>query len=459
MTPRGVLAFCREKEVRAIDVRFTDVLGRWQHLTIPVSRLSEASFEQGFPLNTAMISASSAIDLLVIPHAESAFLDPFATTPTLILIGTLQNPITREDDSLDSRVLAQRAINFLQGTGIADRVQIASKCEFYLFNDVQVAMAPWSSSIRILPHAADYSPNASSALQREFRENSPADIASNPADSSLDFRNAVMELLTEADTPVGEHFPIGASGQAAMAIDSSDLVVAADAIMKTKFMARGAAERQGRLATFLPMPLAHHRGSGMPLQFSLWKGDEPLYGGQGYGGLSEVALLSIGGILHHAPALSALCNPTTNSFRRLHHSEGQPYFLGYSQQSQRTVCGIPMFTGDPRSKCIEVRTSDASCNPYLALAAILMAAIDGIQNKIEPGAPMAQADDRRSSPLLPRSLWDAIDCLEQDSEFLLRGDVFSQEMLDRWTGYKRAIERPAVESSPTLAEYLRYLDG
>jgi glutamine synthetase len=240
---------------------------------------------------------------------------------------------------------------------------------------------------------------------------------------------------------------------------TSDLVLAADAMMSAKFMVRSAAKRGGHLATFLPKPVEGLRGSGMPLHFSLWKGEETLFGGQGYGGLSEIAMLSIGGILHHAPALTALCNPTTNSYRRLHYSIDNPFHLGYAQQSRRAACCIPSFSSDPRAKCVEIRTPDASANPYLAFAAILMAAIDGIQNKIEAGTPMlADAEEKPPKRPLPSSLWDALDCLEQDTEFLTKGDVFPQEMLERWLSYKRDVEQPAVESHPTPAEYQRYLD-
>ncbi len=428
MTPRGVLAFCREKEVKAIDIRFTDLLGTWQHVTVPVNRLSETSFEQGFAVDTSNHPASSSCDRLVIPQASPVILDPFATVPTLILIGSLQVPITREDDPFDSRIIAQRAIHYLEGTGIADRARFAATCEFYLFNDVH--------------------------------EDSQVDVTSLPIDSSFDFRNAIMESLIDADIPVSQHFQIDRSGgQAAIELDSSDLVSAADAIMSAKFMVKSTAKRHGQSATFLPKPVESLRDSGMPLYFSLWRGDEPLFGGQEYGGLSEIAMLAIGGILHHASALTAICNPTTNSYRRLHHSIEPPFHLGYSQQSRRIACWIPSSSSDPRTKCIQFRTPDASANPYLALAAILMAAIDGIQNKIETGTPLSiEALQQRPTHSLPRSLWDALDCLEQDSSFLTRGDVFSPDMLDRWLHYKRHVEQPAVESQPTPAEYQRYFD-
>ncbi len=460
MTPRGVLAFCREKEVKAIDLRYTDLFGNWHHVTVPVSRLSEGSFEQGFAVDISGHPAASGCDRLVIPQASSAFLDPFASIPTLILIGSLQDPITREDDPFDSRIIAERSLNFLQGTGIADRARIAATCEFYLFNDVQVALTPSNSSIRLSSETGFTKRECNTTIRSGFHEPHQSDLSTPPIDSSFDFRNTVMELLTDADIPVGKHFQIGHSGgQAAIEIDTDDLVSTADSVMSTKFMVRNAAKRHGCLATFLPKPIENLRGSGMPLNFSLWKGEEALFGGQGYGGLSEIAILSIGGILHHAPALSAICNPTTNSFRRLRYSDDNPFHLGYAQQTRLAACCIPTTSNDPRAKCIEIRTPDASSNPYLAFAAILMAAIDGIQNKIEPGTPMPAVGEKRNpSRQLPISLWDALDCLEQDCSFLMRGEVFSQEMLDSWLRYKRDVERPAVESYPTPAEYQRYFN-
>lgn len=457
MTPRGVLAFCREKEVKAIDLRFTDLVGTWHHVTVPVSRLSEASFEHGFAVDTANFFATSSGDRLVIPQATSAFLDPFASVPTLILFGSLQDPITREEDPFDSRIVAERSINFLQGTGIADRARIATTCEFYLFNDVQIALSAWESAISVSPEKMS---NHRMTQSGSLSSDSGSTLGSPRIDSSFDFRNAVMELLTDAEIPVSQHYPIGLiGGQAALEIEARDLVAASDSMIAAKFIVRSAAKRNGRLATFLPKPIESLRGSGMPLRFSLWRGEEPLFGGQGFGGLSELAMLAMGGILQHAPALAAFCNPTTNSYRRLHHSIEQTYCVGYSQEFQRTACRIPFSSSDPKAKCIEFRLPDGSANPYLAFSAILMAAIDGIQNKIQPGAPVSsEADLCALKKPLPSSLWDALDCLEHDWDFLLRGDVFSQEMLDRWLHYKRKIERPTVESHPTPAEYQQYFD-
>ena len=460
MTPRGVLAFCREKEVKAIDLRFANLFGTWQHVTVPVSRLSEASFEQGFAIE-ASNNGGALCDRLIVPQASSAFLDPFASIPTLVLIGSIQDPITREDDLYDSRIIAERSINFLQGTGIADQARISATCEFYLFNDVQISMTPWSSAVRIHPNAVSPKSEFPAAIsQPGLNENDSKHRGPFPIDSSFDFRNSVMELLIDADISVAQHFQMDhATGQAGLVLDNSNLVAAADSLMFTKYMIRSAAKQNGKLATFLPKPIENLRGSGMPLDFSLWRGDEPLFGGQAAGGLSELAMLSIGGILHHASALAAICNPTTNSFRRLMHSIEPAFYLGYSHQSRRAACRIPSYSSDPRTKCIEFCTPDASANPYLAFAAILMAAIDGIQNKIDPGSPMTNEAGRvPATHTLPRSLWEALDCLEQDSDFLLRGGVFSQDMLVHWLDYKRNIERAEVESYPTPAEFQRYFD-
>lgn len=461
MTPRGVLAFCREKEVKAIDLRFTDLFGTWQHVTIPVSRLSEASFEHGFAIDTSTHAGSTSLDRLVIPQASTAFLDPFSSIPTLILIGNLQDPITRDEDLFDARMIAERSISFLQGTGIADQARFASTCEFYLFNDVQIALAQYRSSVCL-----DSDVTRSSVHREESNGplgSSDSNIVArsiSSVDSSFDLRNSIMDLLMDAGLPVFQHFQIDRRGsQAAIEIGARELVAAADAVMTTKYFVRSNAARHERIATFMPKPIEGSRGSGLPLQFSLWRGEEPLFGGQAYGGLSDIAMLSIGGILHHAGALTAICNPSTNSYRRLHYSVEPPFLTGYSQQSRQSTCGIPSSSGDPRAKCIEIRTPDASVNPYLAFAAILMAAIDGIQNKIEPGQPISfDSDPPSSMPRLPRSLWDALDCLEQDSNFLTRGDVFSQEMLGQWLSHKRDVERKAVESFSTPAEYERYFD-
>ncbi len=437
----------------------------------PVNR---SDVRSGFGIDATNLRCTEGGDRLVIPQTTSAFLDPFATIPTLVLIGSLQTPITRDDDSLDPRVIAERAMNYLQGTGLATRAVFGPECEFFLFRDARYTLSPWSSSISLLsdesPWAAS-SPNSRSAnyVIRNGEGYSPCP----PFDQSFDLRNEIMESLADADIEISmHHHGLASSGQCEIDIASRDLVPAADALMTLKYIVRSVARKHGQLATFMPKPIESDRGSAMHTHFSLWRGDEPLFAGQSYGGLSEMALLAIGGILRHAPALTAICNPSTNSYKRLHHPEFQPLLLSYCQHSKGVLCRIPSYSNNPKTKRVEIRSPDPSANPYLAFSAILMAAIDGIQNKIHPGAPLdakSNASVTESSsneygsaankkPALPRSLWHALDCLEQDHEFLTRGDVFTREMLETWTNHKRKVERLATETYPTPAEFQQYFD-
>lgn len=474
MTPRGVLAFCREKEVKAIDIRFTDLLGTWHHITIPVNQLNESSFDQGFGIDATNLRCSEGGDRLVIPQTTSAFLDPFATIPTLILLGSLQTPVTRDDDALDPRVIAERALNYLQGTGLATRAVFGPECEFFLFRDARYSLSPWTSSISLVSDEAPWSSSSSerrspNLVIRSGEGYSPCP----PIDQSFDLRNEIMESLIDADIAVSmHHHGLASCGQCEIDIVARDIVPAADALMTLKYIVRNVARKHGQLATFMPKPIESDRGSAMHTHFSLWRGEEPLFAGQAYGGLSEMALLAIGGILRHAPALSAICNPSTNSYKRLHHPAFQPLLLSYCQHSKGVLCRIPSYSNNPKTKRVEIRSPDPSANPYLAFSAILMAAIDGIQNKIHPGNPYdaksVQSSGSRSDNgfgshsakrnVLPRSLWHALECLEQDHEFLMRGDVFTREMLETWSAHKWQVERLATESHPTPAEFQQYFD-
>jgi glutamine synthetase len=432
VTPRGILAFCREKEVKAVDIRYADLLGCWQHITIPVERLSEASFEQGFGILAAGRLQGENRERLLIPQATSAFLDPFCSIPTLILIGTLQDPITREEDPFDSRAIAERAVAYLQSSGLADRVLVGARCEFFLFD-------------RFGFESSDH--RGSWAAQTV-----PCGL------SNLDFRNGLLEQLRELEVPAVQHdAAVEPRGSQAVVLDHQELVSAADAVLAVKHFAKRVAQQRQQIVSFLPQPIAGGKGAGLELTWSLLRSEEPLFSGQAYGGLSDLAIRALGGIRHHLPALTALCNPTTNGYKRLHPAAGPGWLCGYTQTHPRSVCRVSMLQQDPRTKAFTFCTPEATSNPYLCMAAILMAIIDGMQNKLEPGTPDVSWDPAANGhSKLPLSLWEALDELDADRDFLTRGDVFSHEVLDAWLDYKRHVERPAIESHPTPAEFQEY---
>jgi glutamine synthetase len=426
---RAVLAFCREKEVKAVDLRFTDAIGVWRSVCLPVERLTEASFEQGIPVRAPSFPNSALVDRLLIPDCDSGFLDPFGTIPTLILIGSLQDPITREDEFLDPRSILARALAYLATTGIADQVLISGGCEFFVFDQVHVKREA---------DACGWSTTCATGM-----------------DSGFDLRNAVLENFSEAHIAISQHRSFDGDKQA-FELEPADPVTAADSIMLFKHVVRRTVGHRDKSACFLPQPNRLAAGASLTFKLGMFRGEEPVFSGQLFGGLSDVAMHAVGGILQHAPALSALWNPSTNSFKRL-FQHGQGWLIGYSQKHPRSVCRIAAADSHPKSKGIFCGSPDPTANPYLVVASMIMAAVDGIQNKSDPGPP--DQPIVRSEPMeasLPRSQWDALDELENDQDFLLRGEVFSQAFFEAWLQYKRQVERSAVESDPTPAEFLQY---
>jgi glutamine synthetase len=455
------LALCREKEVRVVDLRFTDVFGQWHHITIPVRQLTEATFENGCRIDACQMALNGSLNRLVVPVPSTAFLDTTAATTTLVMIGTIQDASTREDDLLDPRVIAQRAIDFLASTGIADEARIAPQCEFFWFRSARFALSNLESSYSITEFDT-----AVSSTEQQLRH-----IEGDISDVGFQARNQITDALEDIGFPVATHYQTNSSGSKCR-IDfvATNLLRAADAVMSLKHVARRIAQSQQRSVTFMPKPIAGDVGASLNIPLSFWKNDEPVFGGQAYGGLSEIAMMAIGGILHHRKALSALCNSTTNSYRRLCSAAGPLFQVGYSSSLQQAACRIPAHATNPKSKRIEVVFADSSANPYLAFAAILMAAIDGIQNKLDPGKPLeklmmgkADASKLESTHRLedrdfPKSLWESLDHLKQDRAFLLEGDVFSSGMLDRWLADKEQTERVALEAHATPSEYLYYFN-
>ena len=469
MKPKEVLAFCREKNVRAVDLRFIDFPGVWQHFTIPVAKLTEALFEDGLGFDGSSLRGWQAVnesDMLVVPQADTAFLDPFTAVPTLAVIGNIQDPITREDYSRDPRNIARKAVNYLQGTGIADVCNIGPEAEFFVFDDVRFDQTE---------HQAYYHLDAAEGQWNRGRDEQPnlgyklrykegyAPVP--PSDQLMDLRTEMMQAMIECGLDVeAQHHEVAAGGQCEIDLRYQDLVRMADALGTYKYVVRNTARKYGKSATFMPKPLLGDNGSGMHVHLSLWRHNEPLFAGGGYAGLSDLGLYAIGGLLRHAPALCALTNPTTNSYKRLVPGFEAPVNLAYSQRNRSAACRIPMYSTNPKSKRIEYRCPDPSCNPYLAFAAMLMAVIDGIQNKYHPGEPLdkdiydLEPEELADVPKTPASLEAALDALERDHEFLLRGDVFTTDVLRTWIDIKRTREVEALRTRPHPYEFCLYYD-
>ncbi|MFZ5833604.1 MAG: type I glutamate--ammonia ligase [Planctomycetota bacterium] len=469
MTPKEVLALCREKDVKAIDMRFMDFPGLWQHFTIPVDKLDEDTFEDGLGFDGSSIRGWQAInesDMLIVPQPETACLDPFTAIPTLSMICNIQDPITREDYSRDPRNVARKSVNYLKSTGIADTCYMGPECEFFIFDDIRYDQSP---------NAGFYYLDSIEGQWNRGREECPnlgyklrykeGYFPVPPADSQMDIRNEMMQTLIEAGISIeAQHHEVATGGQAEIDMKFDTLVKMADRVMMYKYIVKNVARKYGKVVTFMPKPLFSDNGSGMHTHASLWKGGEPLFAGSGYAGLSEMAIYAIGGILKHAPSILAFACPTTNSYKRLVPGFEAPVNLAYSQRNRSASVRIPMYSPSPKAKRLEFRCPDPSCNPYLSFASILMAMIDGIQNKIDPGEPLdkdiydLEPEELAKVPKTPGSLEAALTALREDHEFLLRGDVFTADVIDTWIWYKMTNEVQAMALRPHPYEFCLYAD-
>ena len=446
-----------------------DFPGLWQHFTIPASGLDEGVFADGLGFDGSSIRGWQAInesDMLVVPEPDTAFIDPFTELSTLAMICNIQDPITREDYTRDPRNVARKAVNYLQSTGIADTAYLGPEAEFFIFDDVRFDQNA---------HEGYYSVDSIEGEWNRGRDEQPnlgyklrhkeGYFPVPPADQMMDIRNEMMQTLIDCGLDVEcQHHEVGTAGQSEIDLKFDHLVKMADNMLMYKYIIKNVATRHGKTVTFMPKPVFTDNGSGMHTHISLWKGGEPLFAGNGYAGLSEAALHAIGGILKHAPAILAFTNPTTNSYMRLVPGYEAPVNLAYSQRNRSAACRIPMYSPNPKAKRVEFRCPDPSCNPYLAFSSLLMAAIDGIQNKINPGQPLDKdiyelsAAEAAEIPTTPASLDDSLNALQADHEFLLRGDVFTPDVIDTWIEYKRENEVDALRLRPHPYEFCMYYD-
>jgi glutamine synthetase len=446
-----------------------DFPGLWQHFTIPVGKLDEDTFEDGLGFDGSSIRGWQAInesDMLVVPQPETAWIDPFTELTTLAMICNIQDPITREDYTRDPRNVARKAVNYLKSTGIADTAYIGPEAEFFVFDDIRFDQKSNSGFYHIdsiegeWNRGRDEKPNLGYKLR--YKEGY---FPVPPADQLMNLRNEMMQTMIDCGLDVeAQHHEVATAGQSEIDLRFQELVRMADQLLMFKYIIKNVAKKYNKTVTFMPKPIFGDNGSGMHTHISLWKGNDPIFAGSGYAGLSEIALHALGGILKHAPAILALSNPTTNSYKRLVPGYEAPVNLAYSQRNRSAACRIPMYSPSPKAKRIEFRCPDPSCNPYLAFSAILMAVIDGIQNKINPGEPLDKdiydlpPEELAVVPKTPGSLDEALDALEKDHEFLLRGDVFTADVIETWIRYKRVNEVDAMRLRPHPYEFCLYYD-
>src|SRR6202162_3218713 len=447
-TPKSVIELAKKSGAKMVDIKFVDTFGTWQHFSCPIRELTEEIFDEGLGFDGSSIRGWKSIeasDMLAMPDPDTAFIDPFMVEPTLSLTCTIAETGTREPYIRDPRGIAQRAEKYLASTGVADSAVFGPEAEFFIFDNVQFD----SKS-----NGTFYSIDSEEAIWNTGREEAPnlgykirhkeGYFPVAPADTQQDIRTEMVLTMEELGVKIErQHHEVATAGQAEIDYRFDTLVRSADAMMVYRYVVKNVARKHGKTATFMPKPLFGDNGSGMHTHQSLWKKGKPLFAGTQYAGLSQMALYYIGGLLKHARALCAICNPTTNSYKRLVPGYEAPVNLEYSSRNRSAAIRIPTYSENPKAKRIEYRPPDPAANPYVAFAAMLLAGLDGIQNKIDPGEPMDKKlyelppEEMAKVPQVPGSLSEAIGFLEKDHEFLLKGDVFTSDFLDMWISHKR----------------------
>ncbi|MFQ5455786.1 MAG: type I glutamate--ammonia ligase [Nitrospirota bacterium] len=470
MTPKEIIEFAKKNNVQMIDIKFTDVPGLWQHFSMSAKELTEDLFENGVGFDGSSIRGFKTIDesdMLLFPDPDTAVMDPFPSIPTLSMICNIKDPITREPYSRDPRYIAQKAERYLKSTGIADLSYWGPECEFFIFDDVRFDQSYnygyyfldssegcWNSGKEECPNLG-YKPR--------YKEGY---FPVPPTDKLQDIRSE-MVLTLEKVGVISEvhHHEVATGGQCEIDMRYNTLLKTADNVMKYKYIIKNVARRHNKTVTFMPKPIFMDNGSGMHTHQSLWKENSNVFFQLGnYGDVSQTALYYIGGIIKHAPTLCAFIAPTTNSYKRLVPGYEAPINLVYSQRNRSACVRIPMYSKSEASKRIEFRTPDNTCNPYFAFPAMLMAGIDGILNKIDPPEPIDKnlydlaPEDVANVRSIPGSLENAIDILEEDHEFLLKGDVFTKDVIETWIDFKRTKEIDAIRLRPHPHEFALYFD-
>ena len=472
MNAKNVLSFAADQEARFVSVRFTDLPGSWHHLTFPIDQLTEGSFEEGFGFDASSLRGWAHIhesDMLLVPDPSRFWIDPFTEESTLCLIANVVDPITKEGYGLDPRSVAVRAESYVKFTGLADTAYFGPEAEFFVFDEARFHNDQAS---------AGYTINSEEAHWNSGREGNGNDANSGfhirakegyvpcaPVDTLIDVRNAISLILAEVGINVEcHHHEVATGGQCEIDFRFSNLLHTADNLMLFKYVVKNTARAHGKTATFMPKPLYGDNGSGMHCHQSLWKGGQPLFGGDQYAGLSEMAKFYIGGLLKHAAAIVGFAAPTTNSYKRLVPGFEAPVNLAYSARNRSAAVRIPMFSQSPKAKRLEFRPPDPTCNPYLAFSTMVMAGLDGIQNRIDPGEPLDKdiydlpPEELANVPSLPGSLDESLKALEDDHEFLLKGDVFTTSLIERWISYKREKEIAPLRMRPHPLEFAMYFD-
>jgi glutamine synthetase len=471
MDVQGVLDLIKKEGIKQVDVRFMDFPGLWQHCSYPVSEFKDASpFEEGLGFDGSSIRGWQGInesDMLLMPDPSTAVIDPFAKFPTLIIIADIKDPITKSDYTRDPRHIAKKAVEYLKSTGIGDTAFFGPELEFFIFDDVRYESSPREGYYHLDSDEAVWNTGrVEEGGNKGYKiRHKEGYFPVPPADSHQDLRSEMVEYCQKLGLEIeAHHHEVATAGQAEIDMKFDEMIAMADKVLLYKYAIKNTAKLNGKTVTFMPKPIFNDNGTGMHTHQSIWKDGKPLFAGDKYAGVSQEALWYIGGILKHASALVALTNPTTNSYKRLVPGFEAPIKLAYSARNRSAAVRIPMYSDNPKAKRLEFRTPDPTANPYLAFAAMLMAGLDGIQNKIDPGEALDKniydlpAEEQAKVKNIPGSLEEALEALAEDHDFLLKGDVFTKDVIETWIDYKMENEVRAIQQRPHPHEFFLYYD-
>lgn len=469
-TPQEVLKMIQDEDIKIIDLKFIDTPGIWQHCSFYQNQIDENSFDEGVPFDGSSIRGWKAInesDMCMVPDPKTAWIDPFMKEKTLSMICSIKEPRTGEWYSRDPRTIAQKAVDFLSSTGIGDVAFFGPEAEFFIFDDVRFDQTEsqcyyYVDSVEGRWNTGRQEASGNLGYKPRYKEGY---FPVPPTDTVQDMRTEMLLTMAECGVPIEKHHhEVATGGQNELGFRFGRLIEAADWLMTYKYVIKNVAKKYGKTVTFMPKPVFNDNGSGMHCHQSIWKDGQPLFWGDGYANLSKMALNYIGGILRHAPALLALTNPTTNSYKRLVPGFEAPVNLAYSQGNRSASIRIPLSGTNPKAKRLEFRCPDATCNPYLAFAAMLCAGIDGIKNEIDPGESLdvdiydLSPEELSKIPSTPGSLEAALESLEKDHSFLTDSGVFTEDFIENWIEYKLDNEVNPMRLRPHPYEFALYYD-
>jgi glutamine synthetase len=470
MSPKDALKYIKENKAVCADLKFMDFLGTWQHFTIPMSEVSEDLFEEGSGFDGSSIrgwQAINASDMLVVPDPATTVMDPFMEVPTVSFICNIVDPITKEEYSRDPRHIARKAEAYLKQTGVGDVAYFGPEPEFFILDDVRFDTNQHESYYHVDSVEGRWNSGKAEGPNLGYKPRyKEGYFPVAPIDSQQDIRQEMVMLMEKVGIRVEkQHHEVATAGQAEIDMRFQSLVKMADSLKWYKHVVKNVSKKHGKTATFMPKPIFGDNGSGMHTHQSIWKGEKPLFAGDGYGGMSQLGMHYIAGILKHAPALAAFTNPGTNSYRRLVPGFEAPVNLAYSSRNRSAAVRIPMYSPSPKAKRIEVRFPDATCNGYIAFSAMLMAGLDGIEKKLAPGEPLDKdiysltPEELKGVPSMPGSLEEALNNLRRDHDFLLKGDVFTEDVIETWIDWKMENEVNALRLRPHPFEFALYYDS